>query len=218
MEADKQISDIATSLEAIKKLLESHTTSFTELKTWKADVDSRVHTVDTKIQAVDTKVTGLNTSIDDLRNQISRLELQRQEANPAYKVFDVEHFDLTNSGAAHLAQSSKEASSGQFGHGMDDIHRGFGCGVVTTVAPPPVTGAKPTSDCSAPSYHQGDIPVVLPFQSWGSLMSQRDFPQFDGRNPKIRQKKYESFFDLCGVPRDMWVKLATLHFVGTADF
>jgi len=49
-------------------------------------------------------------------------------------------------------------------------------------------------------------------------MPQMDFPQFDGLNPKIWQKKYESFFDLCGVPRDMWVKLATLHFVGTADF
>jgi len=45
-----------------------------------------------------------------------------------------------------------------------------------------------------------------------------DFPQFDGRNPKMWQKKCESFFELYNIPSQNWVKLATLNFIGTADF
>ena len=141
MEADKQISDIATSLAAIKRSLESHTTSFAELTTWKTGVEARVNSVDTKLSEVDIKVGGLNASIDDLRHQIGRLELHHQAIDPAYKVFDVEHIDLTNSGAPHLAQSSKEASSGPNGHCVELHNRRSGCGVVTTLLPPPVTGA-----------------------------------------------------------------------------
>jgi septal ring factor EnvC (AmiA/AmiB activator) len=99
MEADKQISDIATSLAAIKRSLESHTASFAELTTWKTGVESRVNFVDTKLSEVDIKVGGLNSSIDDLRQQIGRIELRHQAIDPTYKVFDVEHIDLTNSGA-----------------------------------------------------------------------------------------------------------------------
>ncbi|XP_039829969.1 uncharacterized protein LOC120691071 isoform X2 [Panicum virgatum] len=138
METDKQIADIATTLEAIKKSLESHTTSFAKLTTWKTGVEARVHSVDTKISEVDIKVGGLNASIDELHHQIGRIELQHQANNPAYKVFDVEHIDLTNSGATPLAQPPNGASSGPHGHSVELQNRRSGCGVVTTLLPPPV--------------------------------------------------------------------------------
>ena len=216
MDQATQISDIATSLEAIKRSLERHTASFDELKGWKTDVDARVATVDTKILEVDTKATDLNASMNDLRSKIDLIEISRQEQDPAYKVFDVEHFDLTKLGAAHLAQSSQEAASGPNGRGNVLHNRRSGCGVVTTLLPPPVTGAKFTSDHPSPlASSVPTIPtnVVSPYQQWGSLL-----PQFDGRNPKMWQKKCESFFELYGIPRQHWVKLATLNFVGTADF
>jgi len=50
------------------------------------------------------------------------------------------------------------------------------------------------------------------------MLPPMDFPQFDGRNPKMWQKKCESFFELYSIPSQHWVKLATLNFVGTADF
>ncbi|XP_039829968.1 uncharacterized protein LOC120691071 isoform X1 [Panicum virgatum] len=154
METDKQIADIATTLEAIKKSLESHTTSFAKLTTWKTGVEARVHSVDTKISEVDIKVGGLNASIDELHHQIGRIELQHQANNPAYKVFDVEHIDLTNSGATPLAQPPNGASSGPHGHSVELQNRRSGCGVVTTLLPPPVKAVSeeerdvraPTSD------------------------------------------------------------------------
>ena len=50
------------------------------------------------------------------------------------------------------------------------------------------------------------------------MLPPMDFPQFDGRNPKMWQKKCESFFELYNIPSQNWVKLATLNFIGTADF
>jgi len=221
MDQATQISDIATSLEAIKRSLERHTASFDELKGWKTDVDARVATVDTKILEVDTKATDLNASMNDLRSKIDLIEISRQEQDPAYKVFDVEHFDLTKPGAAHLAQSSQEAASGPNGRGNVLHNRRSGCGVVTTLLPPPVTGAQFTSDHPSPTSYYAPIPASIPvpaYQLWGSVIPPMDFPQFDGQNPKMWQKKCESIFELYAIPQQNWVKIATLNFVGTADF
>lgn len=49
-------------------------------------------------------------------------------------------------------------------------------------------------------------------------MPRIEFPKFDGRSPKMWQKKCESYFELYGVPPHMWIKLATLNFTGAADF
>ncbi|RLN09494.1 uncharacterized protein C2845_PM11G18390 [Panicum miliaceum] len=68
--------------------------------------------------------------------------LHQQDRDPAYKVFDNEHIDLTKPGAAHLAHTSPEAASGPHGHGDATSHRGSGYGVVTTLQPPPVTALK----------------------------------------------------------------------------
>uniref|UniRef100_A0A453H676 Retrotransposon gag domain-containing protein n=1 Tax=Aegilops tauschii subsp. strangulata TaxID=200361 RepID=A0A453H676_AEGTS len=43
-----------------------------------------------------------------------------------------------------------------------------------------------------------------------------DFPQFDGDNPQFWKTKCEKYFDVYGVSRDVWVRVATLHFTGNA--
>lgn len=50
------------------------------------------------------------------------------------------------------------------------------------------------------------------------MLPQLDFPRFDGSNPRIWKKKCENFFEIYVVPPEMWVKLATMYFVGSADF
>ena len=141
MEVDKQVSDIAVSLEKIRSTLEGHTASFADLKTWKQNVDA-------KVSDVDSKVADLSTSVTDLRHQIERITLHHQDHGSAYKVFDTEEIDLTKPVGAHLVTSPSGAASGPNGHCDATNNRGSGYGVVTTLQPPPVTGANPTFDLS----------------------------------------------------------------------
>lgn len=105
MEVDKQVSDIAVSLEKIRSTLEGHTASFADLKTWKQNVDA-------KVSDVDSKVADLSTSVTDLRHQIERITLHHQDHGSAYKVFDTEEIDLTKPVGAHLVTSPSGAASG----------------------------------------------------------------------------------------------------------
>lgn len=136
-------------------------------------------------------------------------------------MFDTEEIDLTKPVGAHLVTSPSGAASGPNGHCDATNNRGSGYGVVTTLQPPPVTGANPTFDLSLVPA----LPVnsVSPASSkvavnWASLMPRVDFPEFDGRNPKIWQHKCESYFELYAVPFNMWIKLATLNFTHSAAF
>jgi len=59
---------------------------------------------------------------------------------------------------------------------------------------PPVTGAQFTSDHPSPTSYSAPIPASIPvpaYQLWGSVIPPMDFPQFDGQNPKMWQKKCE---------------------------
>ncbi|WVZ99165.1 hypothetical protein U9M48_044502 [Paspalum notatum var. saurae] len=49
-------------------------------------------------------------------------------------------------------------------------------------------------------------------------MPQLCFPQFDGTNPKLWISRCETFFDVYDVGKQFWVKLASMHFVGSAAF
>lgn len=212
METDKHVAEIAKALTNIQATL-------SELTGWKKDVDTKVETMDTKVDAVDTKVADLHSSIDDLRIKVEQILLHQQDAKHADKVFDEKPPEQKKLGVAHLTPSSQEAASGQFGHRNDHQHRGFGHWWVTTFVQPPVTGAKTTSDPKASSQTFDPSMSSQPaHQFWGSAMPQLDFPQFDGRNPIIWQKKCEAYFDLYAIPSHAWVKFATMNFTGMADF
>uniref|UniRef100_A0A0A9G9I5 Reverse transcriptase domain-containing protein n=1 Tax=Arundo donax TaxID=35708 RepID=A0A0A9G9I5_ARUDO len=45
-----------------------------------------------------------------------------------------------------------------------------------------------------------------------------DFPQFDGSQSKIWQTKCETYFEVCGISPNLWVRMATMHFVGNAAY
>jgi hypothetical protein len=207
METENQIKDIAKTLLEIKAMLAGPTASFADLTGWKTEVDH--------------KVNDLHTSVDALHVKVDQITIRTQDLDPAYKVFDTEHIDLTKSSTAHLVQSPSGAASGHFGHGDEMNHRGFGCGVVTTVTLAPVTGAKFTSDPSSVPFYStnfGSFNPMVASSPWGSGLPHIEFPQFDGHSQKMWKQKCESYFELYGVPPHMWIKLATMNFHGTAAF
>lgn len=46
-------------------------------------------------------------------------------------------------------------------------------------------------------------------------MPHQDFPKFDGTNPKLWVKRYDSYFDMFDIPHDNLVNLATINFTAT---
>jgi len=189
--------------------LEANTAAVKEISGWRPQVES--------------KVDDLRSGLQDLQGKVDRLVLSGKEPHPTdgmsvtYKVFDTEDIDLTKPTTAHLVVPSAEAASGQIRHGSAHHHRGSGYGVVTTLTPPPVKGERSFLDLTTAPFSLGNASNAPP-QNWSSLLPQLSFPQFDGTSPKIWKKKCENIFDIYLVPSDMWVKLATMYFTGSAGF
>lgn len=44
------------------------------------------------------------------------------------------------------------------------------------------------------------------------------YPMFDGTNPKLWRKRFETYFEFYVVVREMWIRMAIMHFEGPATF
>jgi hypothetical protein len=53
-------------------------------------------------------------------------------------------------------------------------------------------------------------------QGSGSRMPRMNFPVFDGSNPKLWKHRCETYFEFYFVPMERWIRLATVHFEGSA--
>ncbi|CAO2186967.1 unnamed protein product [Urochloa humidicola] len=200
-EADRE------AINSLKKALEDNTTVMKDVVGWRTVVDS--------------KMDDLQLSVKKLNNKVEEIALHQEEAdNPAYKVFDREHLDLSKPAAAHLAASSSQAASGQFCHRVDDYYRGTGQGVVTTLVPTPVKGEKPYSEFTPLPMSLRNVSENLTTvtSNFNVAMPQLPFPVFDGNSPKLWKKKCENYFDIYEVPTNVWVKLAVMNFQGSAEF
>lgn len=208
-----RMADRATDREAFNALklsLDVNTTVMKELAGWKPSVDA--------------KVDELKGSVDELRVKVDRISQKQEEVgNPAYKTFQDEEIDLTKSAAAHLAASPSGAASEPHGHGEDFYYLGTGHGVVTTIAPTPVTGARNALEITPIPFSLGGYSHVVTSSpvsqvNMHATLPQIVFPEFDGSNPKFWKKKFETYFELYSVPKDFRVKLATMYFVGPTVF
>jgi hypothetical protein len=85
---------------------------------------------------------------------------------------------------------------------------------------PPVTGAKDfIPDSSIP--HKIDAPRHHDLRGYeyipANALPDYDFPKFDGSNPKSWVQHAETYFDVYAIYLSKWVKIATMHFIGSAD-
>lgn len=87
---------------------------------------------------IETKVVDLQNSVYDLKQKVDLFIHQLPKTSSSG---DGKHAHEM-SAPAHLGATADAGTSGQFGHGKDPQHRSVGAGVVTTLVPPPVTGAR----------------------------------------------------------------------------
>lgn len=93
--------------------------------------------------------------------------------------------------------------------------------MVTTLHPSSASGHRAAPQLYTPPFkiqshlNSGYFGSI---NSTGSMLPAVQFPVFDGSNPKIWQKRCESYFELYDVPCNTWVRLATMHFEGPAIF
>lgn len=123
--------------------------------------------------------------------------------------------------SADLEKSFTEAASGQFGHGKHHHYRSDGSGVHATLEPPPVTGTRKYANLTPiPFKGFGSLSpsVVSQSPSYSHAIPPLDFPRFDGTNPKLWVRRCENYFDVCATIPEHWVKLALMHFIGSAAF
>jgi hypothetical protein len=183
----------------LKQSLDVNTSTLRELSDWKPQVQAEVKVLQSNIASLQAKVDELS---------------MKQEEISAHKVFDAERPDLTGSTSTPLKETSRP-----LGHGSAQDHRGFGNGVVTTLIPTPVTGAK-DSDTLSP------VPFILgsPYQVDASqyplnhAIPPVEFPDFDGSSPKLWVKNCENYFDLYDVPDSRKSKIASMHLISNAAF
>ncbi|XP_062203827.1 uncharacterized protein LOC133906051 [Phragmites australis] len=214
MKTDEQHAELVAMLKEMRASMEELKATKGEFEQWKPQMEN--------------SVGDLQMSVADLRNQVDLL-LTKQDSmaksgeevslapSPVWETTAPKGTPAT----AHLEASSSEAAFGHNGHRSAHHHRGFGFGVFNTSIPPPVTGTMhPNSYASIP-FKIGDAPSLgtMSFSSQlAAAMPQLSFPQFDGNNPKLWIKRCETFFELYEIPPHLWVKVSTMHFVGTAAF
>ncbi|CAO2183142.1 unnamed protein product [Urochloa humidicola] len=171
------------------------------LQTWKPQLEGRV--------------TSLQQSVDDLK---LRMDLFIHEL-PSHEIKG--ESSLGTPAPAHLGAPVTTEVSGQNCHREAINHRSVGAGVVTTLVPPPVKGADRNAELT-PVPFVGLDPVDSSSQLSHAKMNYSipnlDFPKFDGSNPKIWIRRCENYFDVMNVSQSHWVKLAVMHFGGSAAF
>lgn len=192
--------------EVMKKTLEANTSVLQELTGWKPKVQVDVEDIQSCVRDLCTKVNHLAVK-------------QEESSNPAYKVFDTEHLDLSGSPAILASTKPYGVSFGLVGHGVETSNRGSGNGVVTTPVPTPIIGMRTPKTLILMA-----LPFVHPYTSDMSYyhlnhaLPPVEFPEFDGSSPKLWIKKCNNYFDIYAVPEFLKSNTAQMHFSGNADF
>jgi len=192
----RKIEDMQTSIQLLSE-------EQSEVKVWRPTVENRV--------------LDLQNSVYDMKQKVDLFIHQLPKTSSSG---DGKHAHEM-SAPAHLGATADAGTSGQFDHGEDPQHRSVGAGVVTTLVPPPVTGAR-FSQNPTPVSFSGFSPAYTPAVSFraafGHVVPPLDFPKFDGTNPKIWVKRCETYFDIYEVPDYYRVKLAIMNFTNSAAF
>lgn len=179
--------------------------------------DAKLEAIQQSLELWRPVVLNLQGQLDELRTQVGRIAIHPALADPAPPTV-VQQVPPPPSAV-------ESGHHGPSGHGGIDNSGGLVHGVVTTLAPPPVKGAFPHSPSldlvsgSRDFRHGSDTDPqhstpYMPHAHWA--LPKLDFPQFDGDNPQFWKTRCEKYFDVYGVQREMWVRVATLHFIGNA--
>lgn len=200
--------------------------TFTEFAT---DQQQRVRSLEKASSVFDEWRTSMEGTVDDLRLEVGKIAKHWERA--------VVDKSTTMIGvlapAPHAAErpSAGSTATSPHGHRVDVHHQEDGFGSVTTLIHPPVkgtcshlpSGSVPLADelrVHALGQPVGTLPGVeamLPASTTDlGRLPKLNFPVFDGDNPKLWIRCSHDYFELYAVERPVWVKVSTMHFVGSA--
>lgn len=181
--------------------------------------DARLEAIQTSLELWRPAVTNLQHQLDELRTQVGRIALHPALADPVGQEGDPAADPMARSPAAPMTPGGTH--HGPEGHGNIIDSGGSAHGVVTTLAPPPVKGASlmPSLEIPAPASidltrEHGQYSPHSPHHNWS--LPRLEFPPFDGDNPQFWKARCEKYFDVYGIQKEMWVRVASLHFSGNA--
>jgi hypothetical protein len=110
-------------------------------------------------------VEELQHRIHDLCIKLEHITLKQEEAAiPTYMVFNVQHLCLPISAIAHLVSKPIVTHSGSIDHGDKHSHRGVENGVVTSIIPTLVIGARHSATLSTMPFIVGSSILQVSFQ------------------------------------------------------
>jgi hypothetical protein len=192
---------------------------------WKSEIDASVVDLVGKVAAVEglagkvnavVDLAGAATAVDDLKSQVSNLSnrVDRVVLNRGRPVLGI----LPNPEMAAATPSAGNPAIGRKGHCVDNHLRKNGYGSVLaythlpvkgTSSDPPTFGRHINSSQFASSHGHSSRASS---GHWPKL----PFPKFTGENPRLWQSRCENHFDMCGIDKFSWVRIATMYFDGPA--
>lgn len=197
-ETHRKLEEVQIRVRGMEKSLQLVAEEQQALLDWKPEIESAVSALKNSVFDVTQKVDLFIHRL--LGKNLKQEEIRINEAP-----------DPSQQGTQFVLESP-----GPFGHRSSTNHRGDDTGVVTTLVPSPVKGApmnskipsfKSDSNCYGETSRMH--PVVASFPSI-------NFPKFDGSNPRIWKRQCETFFSFYKVPDEMWVRMVTMYFDGSA--
>jgi archaellum component FlaC len=183
-----------------------------EFAAWQHEVESAVTDLVAKVDSVERLASKVD-AIDELKQQVSNI------SNKFDRVV------LDRGGSAHGILPKPEAVAapppadnptvGPDGHHFDNHLREHGFGFVMAYTQLPVKGTfpDPQPKYSSHRFSGSSGPAIV---NTGGRWPKLPFPKFEGDNPKLWQSRCENYFDMSGVDRFNWVRIAVMYFDGHA--
>lgn len=218
--------------EGFGKMLSSIQEAIGALSVKQGEVQETMNKMEKSISSwrpqVDAAVQSLQRDMELLRNQVGAVERHQAEADKSSNTSQA--LEEREEIARHAPllptppTASMPASTGEIGldgHRISTQFRGRAPGVVTTLVPPPGKGTH--SLPFPPRVHSNFSEFVGREESGGSegrgynhRLPKLDFPQFDDSDPQNWRLRCEHYFGVYGTHPDLWVRVATIYFIGRA--
>jgi hypothetical protein len=162
--------------------------------------------------------------VDDLRLEVGKVSKhwERDVVDKSTAMMGV----LAPTPPAAERPSAGATANSPHGHRFEMCNREDGFGSVTTLLHPPFKGTclqiPPSPSLLGGDHRLPEFPVSAPqFVSHASGTSSSrlpkfNFPVFDGEHPKLWIRRSYDYFDMYSVETHLWVKVASMHFTGSA--
>jgi hypothetical protein len=165
---------------------------------------------------MEKKLKDLTETLKDVQMKVDQVALNLPSISSAGGV----QIEKGVPASAHMEATVSGKAPGPNCHHLADIHRRPGV-TENLRTPAPVEGMQQTVGYFPSSIDWGSVgrnSIANWSQMSGPTIPNMSFPVFDGTNPKLWKHRCETYFEFYAVPVEVWVRMATMYFEGSAVF